>query len=71
MSRLAAEHDNLRAALVWLTGGTKGNGEGTTTGLQLATDLWRFWWSRAYLSEGRSWLETALTSAPDAKWCIR
>jgi predicted ATPase/DNA-binding CsgD family transcriptional regulator len=52
--QLATEHDNLRAALAW---GAKHDPELT---LQLAGDLWRFWW--VHLTEGRAWLERALVA---------
>jgi predicted ATPase/DNA-binding CsgD family transcriptional regulator len=33
-------------------------------GLRLAAALWWFWWVRGYLSEGRAWLERAISSSP-------
>ncbi|MDP8909304.1 MAG: tetratricopeptide repeat protein, partial [Chloroflexota bacterium] len=54
LARLEMEHDNLRAALATsLT-------DQRDTHLQLAGVLWRFWYMRGYLSEGRRWLEQAL-----------
>ena len=50
--RLAAERDNLRAALAW------GEQHDAELMLRLAGVLWRFWW--ANLTEGRAWLERAL-----------
>jgi predicted ATPase/DNA-binding CsgD family transcriptional regulator len=58
---LETDHDNLRAALRFsLDAGDP------ATALELCTALWRFWFERGYLSEGRLWLDEALAvpSAP-------
>lgn len=55
LSRMECEHDNVRAAMSWV--GSSGDAE---EGLRLAAPLWRFWFTRGYLSEGRRWLETFL-----------
>jgi tetratricopeptide (TPR) repeat protein len=62
MARLAAEQDNLRAALEW-DGPT---GDDGATRLRLGGALREFWWSQAQGSEGRHWLERALQAGPDA-----
>ena len=50
-----AEVDNLRAVMRWaLEGGD------VEVGLSLAGALWRFWYQRAHLAEGRAWLERLL-----------
>lgn len=66
VERLEAEHDNLRAAL----GRILDRGEGAVA-LRLAPRLWRFWWLRGYLGEGRSWLERALAVASSADAALR
>ena len=55
LDRLESDHDNLRAALDWLR--AQGDGERAVT---LAAALWRFWWLRGHVAEGREQLETAL-----------
>ncbi|MBI3661211.1 tetratricopeptide repeat protein [Candidatus Acetothermia bacterium] len=60
LNRLEVEHDNLRAALAW---SLEGNNK-VEAGLQLAGVLWRFWEVRGHFTEGRRWLEEALTKTP-------
>jgi len=56
LDRMEMEHDNLRAALEWLT--RSGDAE---WGLRLGGALFRFWETREYLSEGRDRLAKLLT----------
>lgn len=56
LARLAQEYSNIRAALQWTL-----QAETCETALRFGAVLWRFWWMRGYLSEGRSWLERILT----------
>jgi predicted ATPase/DNA-binding CsgD family transcriptional regulator len=58
---LEAEHDNIRAALRFSL--DFGN---AATALQLCASLWRFWFERGHLSEGRLWLDRSLAAALDA-----
>ena len=57
--RLEQEHDNLRAALRWLSS----QGE-YVLALRLATALGYFWWVRGYYSEGRRFLEDLVGRVP-------
>ncbi len=63
--RLEREHDNLRAALHWLL--NQDTPVEREAGLQLAAALGYFWYLRGYHSEGRRWLEKALTRAPQGE----
>jgi non-specific serine/threonine protein kinase len=54
--RLEQEHDNLRAALEWSLAGD----ESVEAGLRIGGALYRFWYVRGYLTEGRQWLDQAL-----------
>ena len=56
VARLAADHDNLRAALGW----AHEDPGGADAELSLASGLWRFWEVRGDLEEGSAWLERAL-----------
>ncbi|WP_129670426.1 tetratricopeptide repeat protein [Candidatus Chloroploca sp. Khr17] len=54
------EHDNLRAALSYCV-----EHHEKTRALQLGGVLWRYWWARGYLQEGRRWLETLIQVSAD------
>src|SRR5206468_4300698 len=62
LDRLDTEHDNLRAALQWSQTGVRDG----SSALQLGVALWRFWYVRGYLSEGRRWLAAALDLGQDS-----
>ena len=66
MARLEAEHGNLRAVLSWSRAT-----DATETGLRLAGALWRFWWVRGYLNEGRAWLEDLLARSGEVATAMR
>ncbi len=59
---LTDELDNLRAALAWALETARAE-----EALRLATALGRFWVLRAYLSEGRQWLDHALQRLEQAE----
>jgi tetratricopeptide (TPR) repeat protein len=56
IARLAAEHDNLRAALGWFDDEAE-----IESASELAASLWRFWLVQGHLTEGRGWLERLLS----------
>ena len=58
LERLEREHENLRAALSWFILG--GDMEAA---LRLGGALWRFWWMRGHLREGRDCLERMLPTS--------
>jgi non-specific serine/threonine protein kinase len=58
--RLAADHDNLRAALTW----ARAEPAGAEKELRLAAELGRFWGLRGHGREGRAWLADALARGP-------
>jgi non-specific serine/threonine protein kinase len=64
LERLEREHDNLRSALAFaLTPATPDRDDTAWLGLRLAGSLVWFWYFHGYLSEGRTWLESALSKA--------
>jgi predicted ATPase/DNA-binding SARP family transcriptional activator len=66
MDRLEIEHNNLRQALTTYHEHDEGEDE-----LRLAAALWRFWWQRGFLHEGRQRLEQALAREADVAKEIR
>ena len=55
VARVAADRENLRAALAW----SHDTGD-TDRLIRIAGALWWFWWIRGELDEGRAWLEAAV-----------
>jgi predicted ATPase/Tfp pilus assembly protein PilF len=66
LKRLEREHDNLRGALGWAI-----ERQAAEVALQLGGALWRFWYTRAYLSEGRRWLEQGLAVSGEVAAAVR
>jgi predicted ATPase/class 3 adenylate cyclase len=60
LARLADEHANFDAALTWARDAHAGE-----LLLRIAGGLWRFWFVRGYVREGRHWISEALHSGPD------
>jgi non-specific serine/threonine protein kinase len=58
-SRLATEHDNLRAALGWTI-----EQHDAQTAQRIASSIYRFWVTEDHFTEGRDWLEAALALDP-------
>jgi non-specific serine/threonine protein kinase len=61
LDRLEREHGNFRAALRWAI--DRGEAE---VGLRLAAALYRLWYLRVYLDEGRRWFDQVLAIDQDA-----
>ncbi|HEU5433430.1 MAG TPA: tetratricopeptide repeat protein [Thermomicrobiales bacterium] len=61
LDRLAAVHDDLRAALAWLADHASADRFAA-----LAASLWRFWQIRGFLTEGRRWFDQVLAK-PDLR----
>lgn len=65
LTRLNAEHDNLRAALAWAID------HDAELGVRIADALWLYWYIQGHLAEGQRWLERSLASGPDVSPDIR
>ncbi|MEO6294856.1 MAG: AAA family ATPase [Candidatus Limnocylindria bacterium] len=55
LDRLAEDHDNLRAAIIWAV-----DTDAAKTALRLGAALWRFWQMRGHLAEGLERISRAL-----------
>jgi non-specific serine/threonine protein kinase len=61
LGRLEAEHDNLRAAMIFASS----PGADPVGGLRVAAAIWWFWYVRGYFSEGRDWLSAMVAAVPE------
>jgi predicted ATPase/class 3 adenylate cyclase len=66
LRRLEGDHANLRAAVAWAC--TERDAE---LALRLAASLWRFWWVRGLLAEGRRWLSEVLALPVEGLEAVR
>ncbi|HEX9640255.1 MAG TPA: tetratricopeptide repeat protein, partial [Candidatus Krumholzibacteria bacterium] len=66
LDRFEREHDNVRGALRRAV-----DERDADDGLQLAAALWRFWYQRGYLREGRAWLQELIGLQPDGASAAR
>ena len=64
--RIEIEQPNIRGAIAWF----RAQGD-PASALRLTSDLWRFWWLRGDMHEGRVLLESLLAEAPRADATIR
>lgn len=62
LERIETEHDNLRTALQYAL-----ESEQIELGLRLSGALWRFWYRRGDLNEGREWLGSFLSSMEEQR----
>lgn len=65
---LDRERENLRVAMKWLL--EQGNKAAELT-LRFGGALWRFWWARGHISEGRRFLGSAFLSGEQVKTVVR
>jgi tetratricopeptide (TPR) repeat protein len=66
LNRLKDEYDNLRGALSWSLEHRE-----VEMALRLGGALWRFWYVRGHTSEGRKWLEEALSLSATGALSLR
>jgi predicted ATPase/class 3 adenylate cyclase len=74
LERLEREHENLRAVMQWSTSqaqGERGDGRTREIALRLGGALRQFWYMRSYFSEGRDFLERALTLRDEVAASVR
>ena len=63
LDRLTAEHDNLRAAMAWLTSSARPLPDAdAVAALRLSRALWQYCYLRGHYADGRRWLHDALAA---------
>ena len=67
LERLAADYENLRAALEWCSE----NPEHVSEGLQIGSSLALFWFIRGPYHEGVRWLEPLLATSTGDRTVVR
>lgn len=63
---LAAEHNNIRAALHWILSNETSQTAHIDVAVRACSLLWAFWRTRGLVSEGRGWLDLALARSDHA-----
>ncbi|HEX6290497.1 MAG TPA: tetratricopeptide repeat protein [Herpetosiphonaceae bacterium] len=66
LERLERAHMNLRAALTWAL-----EADEPETATRLCAALWRFWYARDYIGEGRRWLDAVLAHTEGVTRAVR
>ena len=66
LDELGREYDNIRAALAGAL-----DAKANDTAARLGAALWRFWWVRSYVREGRAWLEQIAIHADELGPALR
>ncbi len=70
LDEVGAEHDNCLSTLAFWLDGADDAAE-PVEALRLSGAIWRFWYSRGHLREGRRWLERSLERCPTVGGRVR
>ncbi len=71
LERLEREHENLRAGMQWSLEQAEGDARSREIALRLGGTLRQFWYMRSYFSEGRDFLERALSRSDGVAASVR
>jgi predicted ATPase len=66
LDRLESDHDNVRQALEWALRASE-----PELAMRALFGLWRFWFLRGYLDEGRRWIDRVLASNAEVDPVVR